>query len=875
MATITVTSASQLQDAYASLSNGSGGTITIADGAKIDKIEISGGGNAHVTITSESDPHQISKIGVTNAKNVTIDNVYVWSDDTTQLWVSGSDGVTIRNSEFASDADGMISKKGGAELGAFLGKVKGSSNFTFEGNEVHGQNQGLTLVEVKGAKVSDNEFYEVQSDGLRFEGVQDAEVTGNHMHDFFGSTHDFNHDDMFQVFDVNTSMNTKNLLIAGNIFNAGAGASSQGIFIKNEDYRSDGERFQNIEIRDNVVHNGMGNGIRVYHTDGLKIINNTVLHNTDTTTLSSANATPYNHQPKLLAEGSRNVEISGNITMNGAWLDGQKVAGNVAISYSDRHEEFVGAHKGADATMHDLQLKAGSKYVGMGASLSQPGADLSDLSWAGGSLSGSSGVSFAPVAEPDPVAFGVGTTEIEDLALSGYRAETNADASGGSWAKTDGTGTATGIFEGPAGNYDIDVSWLNEDDGVSEFELRVDGEVVSAWTGEGGSNDFATESVQVSLKGGEEIQLWGKKEWGEFARIDSLTVTEAGSGSDEAADETEETPAETPVLETPEQDAPEQDAPAEEAPAEETPAGTADEAAPAIGVGSTEVEGLALDGYAVESHGDASGDAWIRTGGEGTATGTFDGPAGTYAIDVSWLNEDDGVSEFELRVDGETVSAWTGEGGANAFATESVEVTLEGGEEIQLWGRKEWGEFARIDSLTVTEVAAGADETADEAPDDAADETVDETPAAETPADETPADDTPVAETPAEEPAADEPADEADRTPGKGAGKGGDRGDDRPGGKKIAAETEASDDDDGFFDRLVEFFQKLFGGGDDDDTEVAAVPMAVRTESATESAEVIQLAEVVPATEALDETLPEEADAGDDEDDDAVYQIAV
>ena len=90
----------------------------------------------------------------------------------------------------------------------------------------------------------------------------------------------------------------------------------------------------------------------------------------------------------------------------------------------------------------------------------------------------------------------------------------------------------------------------------------------------------------------------------------------------------------------------------------------------------------------------------------------------------------------------------------------------------------------------------------------------------------------------------------------------------------MSAETASGDD--GLFDRIVEFLQKLFGIEEDgtaDDTEVAEVPMAARTESA----EIIHLADVVPATEALDETLPDADEDLDDDDaeDDVVYQIAV
>jgi hypothetical protein len=275
---------------------------------------------------------------------------------------------------------------------------------------------------------------------------------------------------------------------------------------------------------------------------------------------------------------------------------------------------------------------------------------------------------------------GIGLTEAESLALSGYVVETiggRSDISGGQVIKTFGTGTASGVFTGDPGNYFFDVGWFNEHDGVSQFALQVDGETRGSWSGTGGSpaGTPTTQRIALTLQGGEQITLVGTKQGGEYARIDTLTVSvDGGSG----------TPPSQPSQ-----------------PSQPSPG------LPEIGLGLTEAESLALSGYAVETisgRSDISGGQVIKTFGTGTASGVFTGAAGDYFLDVDWFNESDGVSQFALQVDGVTRGSWSGTGGSAAGTptTQRIALSLEGGEEITLVGTKGGGEYARIDTLRVS-----------------------------------------------------------------------------------------------------------------------------------------------------------------------------
>jgi hypothetical protein len=124
---------------------------------------------------------------------------------------------------------------------------------------------------------------------------------------------------------------------------------------------------------------------------------------------------------------------------------------------------------------------------------------------------------------------GLGLTEAEDLALAGYAVEPMGGVSGGAVIRTgkDG-GTASGTFTGASGDYVIDVTWLNENDGAAEFALLVDGVAADSWTGTGGSGGTGTpttRSIEVFLETGDTIALEGTQGGFEYARFDSLTVT--------------------------------------------------------------------------------------------------------------------------------------------------------------------------------------------------------------------------------------------------------------------------------------------------------------------------------------------------------------
>ncbi len=264
-------------------------------------------------------------------------------------------------------------------------------------------------------------------------------------------------------------------------------------------------------------------------------------------------------------------------------------------------------------------------------------------------------------------ALNVGSNEAEDLILDGgYTVETNNDASGNELVALspppgEGSGTVSGEFTGEAGAYDLSVTYFNEADGVGTYDVLVNGIVVGSWQGTGGGAGFGTpdtEIVTVSLNTGDTVSVRGTRGDGELARIDKIDVATAKT----------------------------------------------------INVGRTEAEDLTLDGYAVENKTGTSGGQGIVTETSGTASGIFTGLDGTYSLDVTYLDENDGVSTFAVLVNGVEVDSWLANGagsGPGVPTVRTVQLDLQAGDQISIQGVRDEGERARVDFVELTAINTG------------------------------------------------------------------------------------------------------------------------------------------------------------------------
>ena len=163
------------------------------------------------------------------------------------LFVSGSRGIVLENSEFRDWHKAAI--------------FTGSSQITVRGNDIHA----------------------IRSDGLNFSAVQSVLIEGNRIHDFNRSLASPDHADMIQIFTARTTTPTRDLVIRGNLLNAGGGKFTQSIFMRNEavdtGFAGPEMAYRNITIENNVIINAHLHGITVGPADGLSITRNTLIRN--------------------------------------------------------------------------------------------------------------------------------------------------------------------------------------------------------------------------------------------------------------------------------------------------------------------------------------------------------------------------------------------------------------------------------------------------------------------------------------------------------------------------------------------------------------------------------------------------------------------
>lgn len=123
--------------------------------------------------------------------------------------------------------------------------------------------------------------------------------------------------------------------------------------------------------------------------------------------------------------------------------------------------------------------------------------------------------------------------EAEKMNLSGYEFENNSAASGGGCvgANKSGKGTAKAQFAGADGKYHLKVTYFDENDGNAEFKLYINDALADEWIADkdlGSANSdektLTTHTVTVNLSKDDIIQIEGKKETYDPARLDKIEV---------------------------------------------------------------------------------------------------------------------------------------------------------------------------------------------------------------------------------------------------------------------------------------------------------------------------------------------------------------
>ncbi|MEM1340685.1 MAG: right-handed parallel beta-helix repeat-containing protein [Pseudomonadota bacterium] len=217
-------------------------------------------------------------------------------------------------------------------------------NVLIEGNEFFGFFRGLHMRNHNNLTVRGNEVHTIRMDGMNFVQVSDVLVEGNHIHNFDRVLDSTDHSDMIQFWTRRTDWSSHNIVIRGNLLNAGSGWFTQSIFMRNE--RSDMQGsidpeifYRNILIEENVIINAHTHGITVGDAFEVTIRNNTVVQ-----VASAAPRTPDagRYTPAIrVAEHNGDVVVMNNITSRVVGYDGQSdwnVSDNFLVQGNSRLE---------------------------------------------------------------------------------------------------------------------------------------------------------------------------------------------------------------------------------------------------------------------------------------------------------------------------------------------------------------------------------------------------------------------------------------------------------------------------------------------------------------------------------------------------------
>ena len=389
---IFVSTEAELQAAYTTLSNTSGGgKIYLAANADGIRIELDEGGNNPVEITSAdpTNPVTVNRIALDEISNVKVSHVDVfsnggvgrpdWHDD---MSITNASQIELESVNFKGIATGIYGPEvPGSTLAESLGLVRWSEDVTIADSSIDGYYHGLTFMETTHVTVTGTEITGMQGDGLRLAGAAQVSITDNHFHNFHGTTNDFNHNDMIQMWSYNTTIVARDIDISGNIFDSGDGASSQTIFLGNESLRGmggDRQTYQNINITDNLIYNGHPHGISVYGANNVTVEGNTLLWNQDAEMVYSYGQEGYSSEPLIRLDTVTNGSISNNISSGISETSGAAQSNNVVLTYTSANDpyyvdtHFTNVFQGGDVGLEGLRLLADSPLVGMGADASAP-----------------------------------------------------------------------------------------------------------------------------------------------------------------------------------------------------------------------------------------------------------------------------------------------------------------------------------------------------------------------------------------------------------------------------------------------------------------------------------------------------------------------
>ncbi len=210
------------------------------------------------------------KISLKKVSNLHFRNIVIEAGKTDQpgfhfaFNIMNSRNISIEGSDIGWSADGNWANDG---MGM---TARLSDSISIRNNVLHDAFIGLVVRDAENILVAGNTFRDIKRDGINVSGTVNIDISENICTDFH-PTRPVDHPDCIQFWNDTAERSNENIRIVGNQVLRGSGGVSQGIFMRG---LKDGLHHKNVLIENNIIHQGMGQGIYVQKADDVIIRGN-------------------------------------------------------------------------------------------------------------------------------------------------------------------------------------------------------------------------------------------------------------------------------------------------------------------------------------------------------------------------------------------------------------------------------------------------------------------------------------------------------------------------------------------------------------------------------------------------------------------------
>lgn len=224
---------------------------------------------------------EVSRLLLNRCRNIVVDGAQFRRSatlpDGPDVYLNACSDITLSRLDMLGQATAFNDGKAVVAQGAM--EIGGSRRVTVIDTRIDGYGFGIRGGDNDALTIRRAEFTRLQRDGIQLGNrVSGLLVEDCYLHDFLGSLHKLNHDDMIQIWTTGATVASFDLVFRRNRLIGGAGASTQMLFVKNDAAQNRPDLLMRVVvIEGNYVSGDDWQGITVQWADKPVIRNNIVL----------------------------------------------------------------------------------------------------------------------------------------------------------------------------------------------------------------------------------------------------------------------------------------------------------------------------------------------------------------------------------------------------------------------------------------------------------------------------------------------------------------------------------------------------------------------------------------------------------------------